>query len=110
MADKPFFQIEGEDVVLFVRVTPRAAKDAVEAVQVDAAGDKRLAVRLRAVPEDGKANKALIALLAKSWGIPKSTITVASGTTQRQKTLRILGGAGLLGARLDALAGAADQD
>lgn len=56
---------------------------------VDAAGEARLAVRLRAVPEDGKANTALVALIAKSWKIPKSAIAVVSGFTMRQKTLRL---------------------
>ena len=89
MTGQPFFRIDETGLSLFVRVTPRSSKDAIEGVTVDAAGDARLAVRLRAVPEDGKANKALVALLAKSWKIPKSAITIAAGETQRQKTLRL---------------------
>ena len=89
MAGKPFFRADEVGVLLFVRVTPRSSKDAIEGVTTDAAGDARLGVRLRAVPEDGKANKALIALIAKSWKIPKSAISVVSGVTQRQKTLRL---------------------
>lgn len=91
MAGRRFFQVDEQGVLLFVRVTPRAAKDAVEGVVADADGNERLAVRLRAVPEDGKANKALVALLAKSWKIPKSAIEVVSGFTMRQKTLRLSG-------------------
>ncbi|WAP70789.1 DUF167 domain-containing protein [Jiella pelagia] len=89
MTGRAFFRAEGEAVLLFVRVTPRSSRDAIEGVTVDAAGEARLAVRLRAVPEDGKANKALVALIAKSWKIPKSAIEVVSGLTMRQKTLRI---------------------
>lgn len=89
MAGRRFFQVEADGVLLFVRVTPRASRDAIEGVAADADGNERLTVRVRAVPEDGKANKALVALLAKSWKIPKSTIAVVSGLTMRQKTLRI---------------------
>ncbi|MBP0615464.1 DUF167 domain-containing protein [Jiella mangrovi] len=89
MAERSFWSADTAGVFVFVRVTPRASKDAIEGVTVDAAGDERLAIRLRAVPEDGKANKALVALLAKSWKIPKSAIDVVSGLTQRQKTIRL---------------------
>ncbi len=91
MSGRGFFQTGGDGILLFVRVTPRASKDAIEGVVTDADGNARLAVRLRAVPEDGKANKALIALLAKSWKIPKSAIEVVSGFTMRQKTLKLTG-------------------
>ncbi|MAU95702.1 MAG: hypothetical protein CMP81_07435 [Fulvimarina sp.] len=89
MSGQPFFRADDDGVLVFVRVTPRSSRDAVEGVMVDAAGEARLAVRLRAVPEDGKANTALVALIAKSWKIPKSAIAVVSGFTMRQKTLRL---------------------
>ncbi|NDW06888.1 DUF167 domain-containing protein [Jiella pacifica] len=103
MTGRDFFQVDAEGILLFVRVTPRASKDAVEGPVADADGNERLAVRLRAVPEDGKANKALIALLAKSWKIPKSTIDVVSGTTMRQKTIRLAGADGDVVAILQAI-------
>lgn len=88
-AGQRFFRSEGEATLLFVRVTPRASRDAIAGVVTDAAGDERLAVRLTAVPEDGKANKALLALIARHFRIPKTAITVAAGMTLRQKTLRL---------------------
>jgi uncharacterized protein (TIGR00251 family) len=56
-----------------------------------------LKVSVNAPPEDGKANAALIAFLAKSWGIPKSAFSVLSGASSRRKVLLIEGnGATLL--------------
>ncbi len=46
---------------------------------------------MTAVPEDGKANKALIALLSKTVKIPKSSIKFISGETSRKKILRLEG-------------------
>ena len=43
------------------------------------------------VPEKGKANKALIALIAKSLAVAKSSVSIASGDTSRKKILRIDG-------------------
>ena len=54
--------------------------------------------------EKGKANKALIALLAKSIGIPKSSLELLSGDTARKKILRIEGEPEDLTERLKAIA------
>ncbi len=42
-----------------------------------------------AIPEKGKANQALIAVLAKEIGVAKNRISFISGETQRKKILRI---------------------
>lgn len=74
---------------LAVRLTPNGGRDAVEGFETDAAGERWLKARVRAVPEDGKANKALIELLAKTLKLPKSAISFISGETSRKKILRI---------------------
>jgi uncharacterized protein YggU (UPF0235/DUF167 family) len=43
------------------------------------------------VPEDGKANGTLIGLLAKTWGLPKSAISIAAGAKARAKLVRVAG-------------------
>lgn len=91
----PFWKVDGEDLVLRVRATPNASRDAVEGAEADADGRPYLRVRVRAVPEKGKANKAVAALLAKAWGVPKSSVSVVKGETDRVKTLQITGGAHL---------------
>ena len=74
-----------------MRVTPNGGRDAVEGVETGADGKSCLRLRVRAVPDKGAANRAVIALLAKHTGIAKSAITLLSGETQRQKILRIEG-------------------
>jgi uncharacterized protein YggU (UPF0235/DUF167 family) len=92
---------------LRVRVTPNAAKDAVEGAGADASGQSFLKVRVRAVPEKGRANAAVEALLAKALGVPKSAVAVEKGETARIKTVRISAD-GAIGSRLEALTGEAD--
>lgn len=74
---------------LRVRAQPGASRDQVEGVGEDAAGQRFLKVRVRAVPEKGRANAAIEAVLAKALGLPKSAVTVEKGETQRIKTVRI---------------------
>ena len=64
-----------------VRVTPKASADRI----VEEEG--MLRVYVTAVPEDGKANKAVIALLAKHFGIAKSRLEVVQGISARDKVI-----------------------
>jgi uncharacterized protein (TIGR00251 family) len=81
---------------LLVKVTPKASADRIQGWAEDEAGQKVLKIAVTAVPEDGKANKAVIALLAKRLKLPKSAIEIASGATDRRKTLLIDGDDALL--------------
>lgn len=62
-----------------------------------------LRVRVTAVPDKGKANTAVIGLLAKALGVPKSAVTLVSGDTARLKTVAIEGDPATLAARIEAL-------
>ncbi|MEQ9643203.1 MAG: DUF167 family protein [Alphaproteobacteria bacterium] len=84
-----------------VRLRPGAARDAVEGWVSDVAGQVRLAARVRAIPDKGQANAALVKLLAKTWRVPAGSVAVAGGATSRNKLIEIDGGADLL-ARLRA--------
>lgn len=75
--------------ILALHVTPKARKDAVGGVEIDAAGKAWLHVRITTVPEDGKATKAVIKMLAKRLKIPSSSLTLLSGETSRYKRLHI---------------------
>ncbi len=90
MADVPWAIADG-GVTLHVRLTPKADRDRVDGLQQFTDGHVVLAVRVRAVPEKGAANKALIALIAKSLGLPKSSISISRGAAARIKTLSIEG-------------------
>ena len=61
-----------DGLTLHVRLTPKSSRDALEGVEMLADGQTVLKARVRAAPEDGKANDALIALVAKSLKIPAS--------------------------------------
>ncbi len=99
----PPFAIEDDGVRLAVRLTPRAKRDAVAGLSVDSEGRSVLLIRLAAPPVDGAANKALIAFLAKALAIPKSTITIRSGETARQKMLFLAGDSEAIASKLAAL-------
>ncbi|WP_374545370.1 DUF167 family protein [Rhodoblastus sp.] len=92
-----------EGVELHVRLTPKSSRDALEGVETRADGARVLKARVRAVPEDGKANEALIALLAKQLKHPASRIRLTAGATARQKTLLLEGDSDSLAERLAAL-------
>jgi len=81
----------GEGVRIAVRITPKARRDGIEGLADTAAGGAELRVSVTAVPEDGKANRALVKLLAKLWGVPKSAVEIVSGETDRHKILSISG-------------------
>lgn len=77
--------------LILVKLTPKASKNEVQGWSKDAQGRNVLKISVTAVPEKGKANKALIALLAKYFNIPKSNITIARGKKERIKTIEIQG-------------------
>lgn len=70
-----------------VRVTPKAGRNKIQSVMRDADGNLLLKIAVTEVPEDGKANQAVIKLLSKSFGVAKSDIEILSGETARVKKL-----------------------
>jgi uncharacterized protein len=95
----------GDGVRLVVRLTPNARREAIEGLETLADGRVVLKVRVRAIPEDNKANMALRRLLADALDAPVSRIDIVAGATARLKTLAIAGDPVSLAAKLDALAG-----
>lgn len=91
------YRLSPSGLSLFVRVTPNAGRDAIEGVELRDDGSAVLRVRVKAVPDKGKANAAVVALIAKALGVPKSAVSVVSGETARLKTLAVVGdGAALI--------------
>ena len=74
-----------------VRLTPKAASERIKGVVADAQGIGVLRVAVTAAAERGRANRALIKLLAKEWQMAKSSIVLVGGAKNRNKTLRIEG-------------------
>jgi len=75
-----------EGVTFAVKVHPRAKKNAITGELGDA-----LKVSLTAPPIDGKANQACIEFCAKLLKVPRSSVTIASGQSSRQKVIRVIG-------------------
>lgn len=74
-----------------LRLIPKAAANKISGLQLDAQGYAVLKAHVTAAPEGGKANAALIKMLAKEWKLAKSSIQVLHGATDRNKTLLIEG-------------------
>jgi uncharacterized protein (TIGR00251 family) len=75
-----------KEILLSVKVQPKASANRIVGEQGGV-----LKVCVTAAPEKGKANAAVIALLSKELGVPKSSIEIVAGQTSRVKTLRIRG-------------------
>ncbi|GCL41621.1 DUF167 domain-containing protein [Anabaena sp. FACHB-1250] len=67
-----------------VKVKPNSQQQKIEEL-----ADGSLNVHLKSPPVDGKANEELIKLLAKKFDVPKSSITIKSGVTSRNKLIII---------------------
>ncbi len=74
-------------IELFVKVTPKAAKNRIGEIKEESQGHYALKVYVTAPPENNQANKAIMELISKQFKISKSSINLISGGTSRQKTL-----------------------
>jgi uncharacterized protein (TIGR00251 family) len=75
---------DGRDVVLEVRVQPRASRSEFAGLHGD-----RVRVRLQAPPVDGRANAALVEFLAAAFRVPRACVTIEHGLAGRDKRVRI---------------------
>ena len=75
--------------LLYVHAKPNSQYDQIEEWTTNDQGKPELEVRVSATPENGKANKAIINLLAKTLGTARTNIELVSGGTSRHKTFRI---------------------
>jgi uncharacterized protein (TIGR00251 family) len=76
----------GDAVTFAIKVHPRAKKNAITGELGDA-----LKVSVTTPPVEGRANLACIELLAKLLKVPRSSVTIASGQTSRNKVMRVTG-------------------
>jgi uncharacterized protein len=96
-------EVDAEGIGFAVRITPKAARDALGGMLDLPDGRSAIAVRIAAPPVDGAANAALIAFLAKRLGVRKADVAIRSGEASRLKIIRIMGDGPALAARLDTL-------
>ena len=91
MAQADFFSITETGLRLFVRVTPGSAKNEIAGIWQGADDERRLVIKVTAPPDKGKANTAIIKLLASETGLAKSCFSIIAGETARLKTIEITG-------------------
>jgi uncharacterized protein (TIGR00251 family) len=78
------FSDHPDGLLIDVRVQPKSSQNAVVGIHGEV-----LKIKLNAPPVEGKANKALIQLMAKLLGCPKSAVEIISGQASRSKRLLI---------------------
>ncbi len=85
------FEAVPEGLRVALKVMPKAARAGISGFEADAAGRALLKVRVTEAPEGGKANAAVVKLLAKAWKLPKSALRITAGAKDRRKTLLVAG-------------------
>ncbi len=75
---------------LHVRVTPKSGRDEISGLVASVTGNVALVIKVTAIPDKGKANQAVIEVLAKALHVSKSSFRLASGETSRDKVIEVL--------------------
>ena len=89
-ARKEPWRTRTDGVQVFVRVTPKAARDCVEGTTESPDGPA-LKVRVRAVADKGEANRAVEAVVAEWLGVARTSVSLGAGGESRLKTLDVAG-------------------
>ena len=74
-----------------LRVQPRASRNAIAGIVSSGTQGDAVKLAITAPPVDGKANQAVIEFLAEFFRVPKSSITIVSGETGRNKLIAVRG-------------------
>jgi uncharacterized protein YggU (UPF0235/DUF167 family) len=95
------FSLAADGVRIRIRARPGGRRDGVEGLRPEADGGVALSVTVRAAAEDGKANAAIVKLLADEWGLPRASLTLLTGAKDRRKSFHLAGEPQALLARLE---------
>ncbi|NJO67645.1 MAG: DUF167 domain-containing protein [Rhodospirillales bacterium] len=88
----PAFAVIGRrGLTVRLKVTPGARDDRIDGLIEAGDGSTRLKVSITAPADRGRANAAVLALLARVWELPKRSLTVAAGLTSRRKVIAVSG-------------------
>jgi uncharacterized protein len=94
------FAATSDGVRLAVRLTPKASAERIVGLADEADGGVVLKVAVTAAPEGGKANAALLKLLARAFRLPARDFAVVRGQSDRRKTVAVTGAPAALAARI----------
>jgi uncharacterized protein (TIGR00251 family) len=76
-----------------IRLSPRGKADRLLAIAATAKGGRMIKAAVTAPPENGRANEALLQLLAQAWHVPRRDLSIVAGAASRNKTVHIAGDA-----------------
>ena len=93
------WRVTAQGVSVVVKVQPKSRRPGIQGLAPDIAG-VRLRMAVTEAAEDGRANRAVCALLADALGIGASQVSVLQGATSRQKTLLAQGDSAQLAAKI----------
>lgn len=82
-----FYQHDKTGIKINLKIVPNSSKNEICGIILGADGQQMLKIKVTAIADDGKANKELIAFLARECGLPKSNIEIISGKTARNKKI-----------------------
>jgi uncharacterized protein (TIGR00251 family) len=99
--------VSADGLVVTVRLTPKGGRDAIDGIEQLADGSCVLKARVRAAPNDGEANGALLRLLAKSLDVAPREIALVGGATSRVKRMLVKGDVRAITATLERIGEAA---
>ena len=105
MGESAPYGVNVSGIRLAVRLTPKARRAAIRGIARAADGAAYVKAGVTAPAEGGKANRALIKLLARELRLPASTMHIAAGATARQKSVQIAGDPAQLRKRLELFCG-----
>ncbi len=100
MGERQPFAETVDGVRLAVRLTPKASAERIIGLADEADGGVVLKVAVTAAPEGGKANAALVKLLARAFRLPPRDFSVVRGLTDRRKVVSVTGAPAALAARI----------
>jgi uncharacterized protein (TIGR00251 family) len=106
---RPAWRERADGIGVNLRVTPGAKRAAITGIRDIGDGQAALAVSVRAPARDGKANEAVIALLAEALCVSRSSVSLKSGMASRLKSLYVAGDPTRLSRTLTALLSEQDK-
>ena len=74
-----------------IRLSPGARADRLIEITSSVEGRRALKASVTAPAQDGRANEALLKLLARAWRLPRRDLSIVAGSTSRNKTVRMAG-------------------
>jgi uncharacterized protein len=95
------FSLAADGLRIRIHARPGGRRDEIEGLRAGADGTLALRVTVRAAAEDGKANAAIVKLLAGEWELPQASISLLTGAKDRRKSFHLAGEPQALRSRLE---------